>query len=101
MKIQEYRIYLRYLDDHKCPDCGDKLERRPRRLWQKAVSFVLPLRHYKCSNCYHRFFAFSPKWRKMPVYEKALRIIATAVVLIAIIFISLRILVSLLVSIMA
>jgi len=37
----------------------------------------------------------------MPVYEKALRIIATAVVLIAIIFISLRILVSLLVSIMA
>lgn len=91
MKIQEYRIYLRYLDDHKCPDCGEKLERRPRRLWQKLVSFALPLRHYKCSGCYQSFFAFSPLWKQTPVAEKIIRLLATAVVLLAGAYIILRI----------
>ncbi|MBC7361732.1 MAG: hypothetical protein H5U06_05545 [Candidatus Aminicenantes bacterium] len=101
MKIQEYRIYLRPLDDHKCPDCGEKVSRRPRTLWQKLFSFALPLRHYKCNGCYHRFFAFSPTWQKMPIPEKILRIFTTAVVLLAVIFISFKILFSVLASIMA
>ena len=96
LKIQEYRIYLRQLDDHKCPRCQEHLERRPRRLWQKAVSFALPLRHYKCSGCNRRFFAFSPRWNRMPVVEKFLRSLATVVVLLAVLFGSLGLLLTIL-----
>ncbi|MGB9906129.1 MAG: hypothetical protein ACPLRR_01935 [Candidatus Saccharicenans sp.] len=81
MKIQSFRIYLHRLDDNQCPRCGDHLDRRPRLLWQKAVSFALPLRHYKCSGCNRRFFAFSPRWNRMNIVEKFLRVVATVVVL--------------------
>ncbi|MBC7350115.1 MAG: hypothetical protein H5U05_09105 [Candidatus Aminicenantes bacterium] len=89
MKIQNFRIYLRQLADHQCPRCGDRLNRRPRLLWQKAVSFALPLRHYKCSGCSGRFFAFSPRWNRMNVVEKFLRAVATVVVLLVALFASL------------
>ncbi|MCX8159712.1 MAG: hypothetical protein N3G18_02120 [Candidatus Saccharicenans sp.] len=101
MKIQEFRISLRYLYDHKCPCCGENLERRPRRLWQKAVSFALPLRHYKCSDCNRRFFAFSPRWKRMHLVEKFLRSLATAVILLLFLFASLVMLWEIMVRILA
>lgn len=95
MKVQGFRIYLRRLDDHKCPRCGERLERRPRRLWQKALSFALPLRHYKCGNgCERRFFAFSPRWNRMSIIERSLRVLATAVVILSAIVISIKILIT-------
>ena len=101
MIIQEYRIHLRYLDDHKCPGCAEKLERRPRCLWQKAVSFALPLRHYKCSACYQRFFAFSPAWNQMPFLEKGLRLLVTVVVLLTAVALFFAVLFRILFQIMA
>lgn len=101
MKIQEYGIYLRQLDDYKCPRCGDHLERRPRRLWQKAVSFAVPLRHYKCSGCNRRFFALSPRWNRMPIVEKAARFIATVAVLLAALLASIVVLWQIMIRIMA
>ncbi|MDI6698952.1 MAG: hypothetical protein QME85_08455 [Candidatus Saccharicenans sp.] len=94
MKIKGIRIYPRQLGDHECPHCGQRLERRPRRLWQKAVSFVLPLRHYECDGCSRRFFAFSPRWNSMSIIEKSLRVLATAAVILAVIVISIRILIT-------
>jgi hypothetical protein len=91
MKIGEFEIYLKAVEDHKCPLCGDGLDRRPRRLWQKAVSFAVPLRHYKCGACYQRFFALSPSWKQMNKGERWLRVAATGVVWIAGIFIVFRI----------
>jgi DNA-directed RNA polymerase subunit RPC12/RpoP len=91
MKIQGFRIYLHPLVDHKCPECGEKVERRPRRLWQKLLSIALPLRHYKCTVCYHHFFAFSPSWKQTSSFEKILRLLATATILLAGVFIVLRI----------
>ncbi|MDI6846491.1 MAG: hypothetical protein QME28_10205 [Candidatus Saccharicenans sp.] len=94
MKIKGVRIYLRQLGDHKCPCCGEHLERLPRRLWQKALSFALPLRHYDCDGCERRFFAFSPCWNKMSIIEKSLRVLATVAVILAAIVISIRILIT-------
>jgi len=101
MKIQKYEIYLRPLDDQKCPDCGEKVSRRRRTLWMKLFSFALPLRQYKCSGCYHRFFAFSPTWKQMNPVEKILRLLTTAVVLLAGTYIILRIIFAIFYSIMS
>jgi DNA-directed RNA polymerase subunit RPC12/RpoP len=100
MKIQKYEIYLKPLDDHKCPDCGERVERRRRHLWQRAVSFALPLRNYQCTRCYRRFFAFSPLWKQMKPAEKILRVLATGVVLLASTYIILRIIFALFSTIM-
>ncbi len=95
MKIQGFRIYLRRLDDQKCPLCGERLERRPRRLWQKAVSFALPLRHYKCENgCERRFFAFSSCWNRMSIIERSLRLLATVAIIIVAIVVLMKILIT-------
>ena len=92
MNIQGFRIHLRQLDDHRCPRCGEQLDRRPRRLWQKAVSFALPLRHYRCSGCNRRFFAFSQRWNRMNILEKFVRSLATVAILLIVLFASLIIL---------
>ena len=89
-KIGEFEIYLKPLEDHKCPHCGEKLSRRSRRLWQKAVSFAVPLRHYKCGGCYHRFFALSPSWKQMKKGERWWRVAATGGVWVDGIFSGLR-----------
>ena len=101
MKIGEFEIYLKAVDDHKCPHCGDALGRRPRRLWQKAVSFAVPLRHYKCQGCYHRFFAMSPRWKQMKRGERWLRVAATGVVWIAGVYIVFRVLFGVLYAVMS
>jgi hypothetical protein len=101
MKIQKYEIYLRPLDDHKCPDCGEKVSRHGRTFWMKLFSFALPLRHYQCTVCYHQFFAFSPTWKQMNPAEKIIRLLTTAVVLLAGTYIILRIIFVILYIIMA
>jgi len=75
------RVYLRPLVNHECPDCGEKVERRPRKFWQRLLSIALPLRHYKCPACYERFFAFSPSWEHASSLEKTLRLLATAAII--------------------
>lgn len=100
MKFQGFHIHLRRLDDHRCPRCGDRLERRPRRLWQKAVSFAVPLRHYKCQGCNRRFFAFSLRWNRMHIVEKAVRFIATVAVLLVALLASLIVLWQIMIRIM-
>lgn len=83
MKINNELIYLHQLDDHKCPRCSEPLDRLPRRLWQKMVSFALPFRHYQCSGCNRHFLALSPSWNGLPVVEKILRITVTILVFLA------------------
>ncbi|RFT14796.1 MAG: hypothetical protein OP8BY_2373 [Candidatus Saccharicenans subterraneus] len=101
MKIQNFHLHLRRLDEHKCPRCGEQLERRPRRLWQKAVSFALPLRHYRCDGCNRRFFAFSPRWNRMHIAEKFVRSLATVAVLLIVLFASLILLWEIMIRLMA
>lgn len=101
MKIQGFLVYLRRLDGHKCPLCGEQLARRPRRLWQKALSFALPLRHYRCDGCNRRFFALSPRWNRMHVVEKFLRSLATVAVLLLFLFASVIIIWEIMINIIA
>ena len=101
MNIQGFHIHLRRLDDHRCPSCGEHLDRRPRRLWQKAVSFALPLRHYRCNGCNRRFFAFSPRWNRMNIVEKFVRSLATVAILLTALFASLIILWEIMLRVMA
>jgi len=81
MKGASTNIYLKPLEDHKCPYCGEKVSRKRRSAWQKVVFFALPLRHYTCDVCQKEIFAFSPSWRMMNSTEKVLRIMATVFVL--------------------
>ncbi|MDD8032050.1 MAG: hypothetical protein PHQ25_08690 [Acidobacteriota bacterium] len=83
MRINRCKIYLHPVYHHQCPLCREKLERKPRTLWQRAVSFALPLRHYECDGCGQILFAFSPYWTELPIFERVLRIAATAVILLA------------------
>lgn len=100
MKIQKFHVYLRPLHGNACPLCGEHLERRPRLLWQKALSFALPLRHYKCSECNRRFFAFSSRWNRMHIVEKIIRVAATVAGLLIALFASLIIIWEIMVRLM-
>lgn len=93
MKIGRDRIIIKALSGRDCPDCGEKLERIPRRLWQKSVSFALPFRHYRCTGCYHEFFALSSSWRKSPLYERVFRVLFTVAAAAVVIFVFFKILV--------
>ena len=99
LKIGRDRVLLKPLKDHVCPDCGEKVERMRRRFWQKLVSFAVPFRHYRCTNCYHEFFALSPSWKKMPRTERVLRLLATGLVMLVTIYVGFRILAMILYSI--
>ncbi|MGQ9802174.1 MAG: hypothetical protein ACUVRL_11005 [Candidatus Saccharicenans sp.] len=83
MKIQGYHIYLRQLQDHQCPRCEEYLNRYPLPGWQKLVSLILPLRHYKCSGCNRHFLAFSPRWNRLNILEKFMLVTATVLYLVA------------------
>lgn len=93
MKIGRDRIIIKALSGRDCPECGEKLERISRLMWQKSVSFVLPFRHYRCTGCYHEFFALSPSWRKSPLYERVFRVLFTVAVAAVVIFVFFKILV--------
>ncbi|MBC7363596.1 MAG: hypothetical protein H5U07_03495 [Candidatus Aminicenantes bacterium] len=93
MKIGRELVLLRPLKDHACPDCGEKVERLRRSYWQKLVSFALPFRHYRCTGCYHEFFALSPSWNKMPRTERLLRLLATLFIFLLCIYVAFRILI--------
>jgi hypothetical protein len=34
----------------KCPECRSPIKRSRRTSWERSVSFLLPLRRYKCMN---------------------------------------------------
>lgn len=101
MKISHYLVYLKPAENHTCPLCQEKLERRQRPLWQRLISFAVPFRHYQCSGCYKQFLAISSSWKKVPAVERALRILVTAAAFLLAVLVFFKILIMIFTSIMA
>jgi len=43
---------MAHLQATSCPSCGSSaLEKRHRRLWERIVSLIVPVRRYRCRSC--------------------------------------------------
>ena len=61
LKALRYHLLRSAIREPSCPDCNHQLKLRPRKSYQRKLSYLIPLRRYYCRNC---------GWEGMRVYKQ-------------------------------